>query len=146
MPGIDQAQTVRPQQPHLGPAAGRGNSPLQFRPLFAGLLETGGDDGYGTGTGLDRVFHRRQDQTARHRNNRQIDGLAEGRQVRVARQGQDLGRRRIDRHEGAAEAAVYQVLEDIVADFARRPGSADNRDRFRSKEFFEHKFSFQLEF
>ncbi len=127
MVGVDQPDAVRPHEPDAVLGAEPGERFFALRALGAHLLEARRDDDCRTGPGghgaLDGVLHARR----RHGDHRQVHAAAVVLQVAEAPEALDLVGFRIDRDYGAFEAAVEEVLEQLIAELARRGRRSDDR-------------------
>jgi len=145
-PGIDDAETVRPQHPHPVSGAELDQLLLEGRPFVADLAKAGGDDDGRLDLGPDGVIQYRQHRGLRYDHDRQIHLLPIIGQRRETRQAEDAVGRRIDRDQPAGKAALDQVGEDVMTDLAGLPRGPDHRHGCRTEQFFQITGPFRLFF
>ena len=98
----------------LGKAAGDDDGGLH--PLRGALLQGGGDD------------------PGRNHHHRQVRGRRGVGDAFIDLEAQNLVGLGVDGVEGPGEAAVFEVGQDVVAQFAGGSGSADDRNAFRLED------------
>ena len=104
------------------------------RPLDPDLGEPGRDDHDAVHTFLRAVVDDGGNGVGRHDDEREVDRVGDVEDARVGAHARDRHRGRVHRVHRALEVVREQVAEQLVADRARAPARADDRDRTRREQ------------
>ena len=125
---------VGPHHPEAGLPDHLGQFVLQALAVGAGLGEAAGDDDGGLDSLGGALLQGGGHELGRDHHHRQVRGGGRVGDGLIDLEAQDLVGLGVDGVEGAGEAAVFEVGQDVVAQFARRGGGADDRHAFRTKD------------
>ena len=103
-------------------------------PARSHLGEPGRDDHDAVHTFLRAVVDDRGNGVGRHHDERDVDRVGDVEDARVGAHARDRHRGRVHRVHRALEVVREQVAEQLVADRARAPARADDRDRTRREQ------------